>query len=153
MIVSWSGLKTKPGSVTDQPAHLIDFMATCVDLGNAEYPKQYNGRDITSLQGKSLTPIFAGKTRKPHDWLYFQFSNNRSIRQNDHKLVSVKGRPWELYNLSKDRSELNNLIKKMPEKAKELSDLWFHVAEDIEQAPKNLRKPIGEKGSNKNKQK
>lgn len=152
MIVSWSGLKTKPGTVTNQPAHLIDFMATCVDLGQAEYPKKFDGRDITSLQGKSLAPIFGGETRTPHDWLYFQFSNNRGLRQGDHKLVSVKGRPWELYDLANDRSELKNLIKKMPEKAKELSDLWFHVAEDVEQTPKNLRKPIGAKGSNKKKQ-
>lgn len=152
MIVSWSGLKTKPGSVTDQPAHLIDFMATCVDLAQADYPKQYDGRDITSLQGKSLLPILEGRTREPHDWLYFQFSNNRAIRQGDQKLVSVRGKPWELYDLSKDRSELNNLVNKQPKLADELEKLWFHVAENIEQAPKNLRKPIGAK-SNKQKKK
>lgn len=151
MIVSWSGLKAKPGSVTDQPAHLIDFMATCVDLGKAEYPAEYDGRQVTALQGKSLAPIFAGEIREPHDWLYFQFSNNRGIRQNDLKLVSVKGRPWELYDLGKDRSELNNLVKEMPGKVKELSELWFHVAEKVEQAPKNLRKPIGSKAGNKKK--
>ncbi len=81
MIVSWSGLKTGAGSVTDQPAHLIDFMATCVDLAGAKYPSDYNGRAITSLQGKSLTPIFSGSRRDPHEWLYFQFSNNRAIAQ------------------------------------------------------------------------
>lgn len=153
MIVSWSGLKTQPGSVTDQPAHLIDFMATCVDLGQANYPEEFDGRKVTPLQGKSLAPIFAGETRKPHDWLYFQFSSNRGIRQGDLKLVSAKGRPWELYDLSQDRAELKNLIKKMPEKATELSDLWFHVAKDIEQAPPNLRKPIGAKTVNKKQKK
>lgn len=142
MIVSWSGLQTQPGSITSQPAHLIDFMATCVDAAQAEYPTKFGDREITPLQGKSLLPIFSGKKRKPHEWLYFQFSNNRAIRSGDEKLVSVKGRPWELYDLSEDRSELKDLSIRQPTRAKALEKLWFHVAEKVEQAPKNLRKPI-----------
>lgn len=153
MIVSWPKLKTEPGSVTDQPAHLIDFMATCVDLGEAEYPTEFGGRQITPLQGKTLTPIFAGSKRSPHEWLYFQFSNNRAVRKGDLKAVSAKGKPWELYDLREDRSELNDLTKQRPEQAKELQTLWHQVAENIEQAPQNLRKPVGEKIKKKKKQK
>jgi arylsulfatase A-like enzyme len=145
MIVSWPGLQTSPGSVTDQPAHLIDFMATCVDLAGAEYPTNFANRSITALQGKSLLPIFAGQEREPHEWLYFQFGNNRAIRQGDHKLASAEGGPWELYDLSKDRSELKDRAKQQPEQAKELEELWYHVAETIEQAPANLRGPLGKK--------
>ncbi len=147
MIVSWPGLKTQPGSVTDQPAHLIDFMATCVDLAEREYPDDFNGRAITPLQGKSLAPIFAGGQREPHQWLYFQFSNNRAIRRGDMKLASAKGGPWELYDLASDRSELNDLAKQSPERAKELRELWHQVAENIEHAPANLRQPIGSKSA------
>ncbi|MFK8114465.1 MAG: arylsulfatase [Rubripirellula sp.] len=143
MIVSWPGLKTKPGSVTAQPAHLIDFMATCVDLGKAEYPTEFEGRTITPLQGKSLSPILAGDTRDPHEWLYFQFSNNRAIRKGDRKLTSVRGGPWELYDLSQDRSELNDLAKQQPQQAAELQKLWHQVAQDIEQAPQKLRGKVG----------
>jgi arylsulfatase A-like enzyme len=139
MIVSWPGLKTQPGSVTDQPAHLIDFMATCVDLAGADYPADYDGRAVTPLQGKSLTPIFAGRQREPHEWLYFQFSNNRAIRKGDMKLASAKGGPWELYDLARDRSELNDLSKASPEQTKELRELWHHVAEKIEQVPAKMR--------------
>jgi arylsulfatase A-like enzyme len=145
MIVSWSGLKTQAGSVTDQPAHLIDFMATCVDLAGAQYPLDHDGRAITPLQGKSLAPIFAGRTRQPHEWLYFQFSNNRAIRKGNMKLASAKGGPWELYDLASDRSELNDLAKESPQQAKELRELWHHVAERIEQAPGNLRRDVGDK--------
>lgn len=151
MIVSWSGLQIKPGSITSQPAHLIDFMATCVDAAQAEYPSMYEGREITPLQGRSLLPIFAGEQRNLHEWLYFQFSNNRAIRKGDDKLVSVKGRPWELYDLSKDRSELFDLSKRRPKRVKELKALWFHVAEKVEQAPENLRKPINPKSKKKKK--
>jgi arylsulfatase len=57
-------LKTKPGSVTRQPAHLIDFMATCLEVGKASYPKTVAERKIDPLQGKSLLPILAGQGSK-----------------------------------------------------------------------------------------
>lgn len=152
MIVSWSGLKTEPGSVTSQPAHLIDFMATCAELAGANYPRRRGGRDITPLQGKSLTPIFAGKQREPHDWLYFQFSNNRAIRRGDWKLASAKGAAWELYDLSSDRSELNDQAGRYPDRFNELKELWHRVAEEVEGVPENLRKPVGSsKGAKKKK--
>ncbi len=144
MIVSWSGLKTEPGSITDQPAHLIDFMATCVDLTGAEYPKRFQGRSIAPLQGKSLVPIFNGQRRDPHDWLYFQFATNRGIRKDDWKLVAPRNGTWELYDLANDRSEINDLAKANPEVAAELRQLWHHVAEQIEGAPEKLRRPLTE---------
>ena len=146
MIVSWPGLKSDAGSVTDQPAHLIDFMATCLDLAGASYPKSFAGREVIPLQGRSLAPVFAGKERDPHPWLYFQFSNNRAVRRGDLKAVSVKGRPWELYDLSSDRSELNDLAKSHSEDLNNLSELWFEIAEKKENTPASLRRPIGQTG-------
>lgn len=140
MIVSWSGLETEAGSVSDQPAHLIDFMATCVDLSEAQYPSEFADRPVTPVQGKSLLPVFKGHQREPHDWLYFQFSNNRAIRRGDKKLVSAKGKAWELYDLSNDRSELKNQAKTDPDTARELLELWHDIAENVEMAPDKLRK-------------
>ena len=153
MIVSGPGLKAKPGSVTDQPAHLIDLMATCIDVSKADYPTAYAGRAITPLQGRTLTPILAGKVREPHPWLYFQFSNNRALRQGDLKAVSVKGRPWELYDLAADRSELNDLAKSRPDALEALKKRWHDVAENTEHAPANLRRPVGVAGKQNNKKK
>lgn len=153
MIVSGPGVKMKPGSVTDQPAHLIDLMATCVELAKTDYPVSYEGRSITPVQGRSLTPIFAGDVREPHPWLYFQFSNNRALRQGDLKAVSVKGRPWELYDLAVDRSELNDLASSRPGDLEALKNRWYEVAQNTEQAPLNLRRPVGDSGKQKNKQK
>ncbi len=92
-----------------------------------------------------MVPIFAGRQRAPHPWLYFQYSSNRAIRVGDRKLVSAKGGPWELYDLARDRSELQDLAKGNPGTVRELETLWHHVAETVESAPKNLRQPLGEK--------
>ncbi len=50
-----------------------------------------------------------------------------------------------MYNLAEDRSELNDLAVSMPELTTELSDLWFHVAENVDEAPRNLRKATTDK--------
>lgn len=133
LIVHWpQGLKTKPGSTTDQPAHLIDLMATFIDLAGADYPQQIGARKMEPLQGKSLLPIFDGKTRIPHRTLYFHFGSDRALRQGPWKLVSAKLGRWELYNIDDDRSELNDLSEKYPERVAAMSKEWFRMAKDVE---------------------
>jgi arylsulfatase A-like enzyme len=147
LIVSWpDGLKTKAGSVTPQPGHLVDFMATCLDLAGAKYPATFDGRTLDPLQGLSLVPIFRGETRPPHETLYFHFSDSRALRQGDWKVVSVRGGPWELYNLATDRSELNDLAAKEPDRAAAMSALWHKMAEETDRLPAKLRQPVKEKG-------
>jgi len=145
MIAHWpKGLKTKPGSITHQPGHLIDFMATVIELGRGEYPSTHDGKAIEPLMGKSLVPIFRGETRPGHDLLYFHFANNRAIRQGEYKLVSARGGKWELYDLSQDRSELKDLAGLHPEMVERLSGLWHQVAEDVDKAPPRVRRPVSQ---------
>lgn len=133
MIVHWpNGLKTKAGSFTDQPSHIIDFMATCIDLSNGKYPKKVKDRIVDPLQGKSLLPIFNGQTRKEHDPLYFHFGTDRALRKGPWKLVSAKLSPWELFNMDEDRTELNDLSKKYPKRVASMSKEWFHIAKNVE---------------------
>lgn len=144
LIVHWpAGLKTKPGSITDQPGHLIDLLPTIAEVAGAKYPTQHNGRAVTPVQGKSLLPILRSEQREPHDLMYFQFSNNRAIRQGDWKLVSARGGRWELYDIATDRTELRDLASKHPERVQRMAKQWFEFAEHVDRAPKNLRKPVG----------
>jgi arylsulfatase len=143
LVVHWpAGLKAEPGSITHQPAHLIDVMPTLAELAGAKYPAEHQGRSIEPVSGRSLVPIFAGRTRKPHDWLYFQFSTDRAIRRGDWKLATVKGARWELYNLAEDRTELDDLAAEQPDRVEELAELWHRVAENVDRAPAKLRRPV-----------
>ena len=133
LIAHWpKGLKTKPGSITRQPGHLIDFMATFIELAGAKYPKEVGSRKIDPLKGKSLLPIFQGKERKGHETLYFHFGTDRALRQGSWKLVSAKLGRWELYNLNQDRTETNDLSKKHPERVAEMAKEWFRLAKDVD---------------------
>lgn len=54
------------GAIVDI-GHVIDVMATCVDIAGAKYPSSYNGRKVLPPEGKSLLPIFKGKQREGHE--------------------------------------------------------------------------------------
>lgn len=143
MIVHWpNGMTAKPGSITNQVGHLVDFMATCIDVGQATYPNQWPDVDLEPLQGKSLTPIFQGETREPHEFLYFRFSNNRAIRKGKWKLVTHRASSWELYDIEKDGTELNDLASEHPEIVKELSALWHDMAKNVDRLSEKQRGPV-----------
>ncbi|MEC9091418.1 MAG: sulfatase/phosphatase domain-containing protein, partial [Planctomycetota bacterium] len=124
LIAHWPKQIQRKGDFERQPSHLIDLMATCVDIAKAQYPSQYKGQPIKPLEGQSLIPAFAGQSID-RDALYWEHEGNRAIRQGKWKLVA-KGAtgPWELYDIGKDRTELNNLAAELPEKTKELAQKW-----------------------------
>ena len=133
LVVHWpKGLKTAPGSITHQPAHLIDFMATFLDLTGAEYPARIGNRTIDPLQGKSLLPIFRGQLRVLHQRLYFHFGTDRALREGQWKLVSAKLGKWELYDLEADRTETNDLAAEHPERVNRMAEEWFRMAREVD---------------------
>jgi arylsulfatase len=123
-IVRWPDVIKKGGIITHQVGHIIDIMATCLDVAGAQYPSHYKGQKIAELEGKSLLPIFEGRKRKGHDALFWEFMRNKAVRRGKWKLVTVGDNPWELYNMEADRTELDDLAAKMPKKVEELAKLY-----------------------------
>ncbi|MEJ2701322.1 MAG: arylsulfatase [Sedimentisphaerales bacterium] len=128
LIAYWPSVIKKGGRLTHQMGHLIDIMATFVDVAGADYPSSYNGRDILPAEGQSLLPILQGKQRAAHKPIFWQINKNagaRAVRTDKWKLVKANPKkPWELYDMETDRTELNNLADKYPDKATELSGLY-----------------------------
>ena len=124
LIARWPARIRQRGALTHQVAHITDIMATCLDMAGVEYPKSFNGNEITPLVGKSLLPVFDGKTRESHARLYWEHEGNRAIREDRWKLVATSQGQWELYDLEADRTELNNLAKAQPDKASDLNKAW-----------------------------
>ncbi len=143
LIAHWpAGIKRR-GELEHQPSHLIDIMATCVDLAGAEYPKKVGDNEIQPMEGTSLDPAFKGKKLDRKGAIYWEHEGNRAVRLGKWKLVA-KGRtgPWELYDMEADRSEMNNLAEKQPDRVKEMSDLWTAWAQRANVLPwPGSRKP------------
>jgi arylsulfatase A-like enzyme len=123
LIAHWPAAIRKPG-ITHEPGHVIDLMATCLDVGGAAYPREHGGQAILPLEGKSLRPVLEGKGRAGHVALYWEHEGNRAVRAGKWKLVSRHRGEWELYDLEADRTELHDLAGDKPEKVKELQGLY-----------------------------
>ncbi len=127
LIAHWPARIRQRNALTHEPGHLIDIMATCLDVAGGEYPNEYNGHRITPLEGRPLTPIFDTGSRSGHEAIFWEHEGNCAVRQGKWKLVSrwrKDGRRWELYDMEADRSEMNDLARKEPEKTAELVKLY-----------------------------
>jgi arylsulfatase len=89
------------------------------------------------VEGTSLVPAFADQAIG-RGALYWEHEGNRAMREGDWKLVSLAGKPWELYDLGKDRVEMKNLAATMPEKVKEMASMWDEWAKrcNVDTTPK-----------------
>lgn len=126
MIAHWpSGLKTEPGSKTDQPGHVIDVLPTCLELAGAEYPQTFKKNEITPVEGLSLAPILAGQQREGHSALFFEHEGGKAMIADGWKLVQPKQNgQWELYHLAEDRTETNNLAEAEPNRLAQMKRKW-----------------------------
>lgn len=146
LIAHWPNRIKEGGKLEETPSHLIDLMATAVDLASATYPEQYHDEQpIKPMEGTSLAPLFQNRPVK-REALYWEHEGNRAIRLGKYKLVAkgAKGE-WELYDISLDRSEQNDLSLKMPFQTRKMADMWQAYAERANVLPLNPRatKPAG----------
>ncbi|OUT61871.1 MAG: arylsulfatase [Rhodopirellula sp. TMED11] len=142
LIVHWPNQVKRQGELDSTPGHLVDLMATAVDVGQATYPKTaHGGQAIKPMEGKSLAPTFRGQ-QIPERALFWEHEGNRAVRMGNYKLVArgAKGK-WELYDLSNDRSEQHDLAESKPAKAKELAAAWQAYAERANVLPLNPKRP------------
>lgn len=129
LIAHWpQGIPSK-GGLRHEPGHLIDLMPTFVDLSDAQYPQEIEGLPVPPMEGRSLVPGFGADRAGEDRVLIWEHYGNAAIRRGRWKLVRLANRPWELYDLGTDRSEMNNLVTRHPEKAAELEQLWHEHAE------------------------
>jgi len=146
--------RTGPDSWIATPTHLIDLMATCVDLAEIEYPRQWNGKEITPLQGISLKPLLTGQGVFAERSLFWEHEGNAAVRVGDQKLVrqGMRG-AWELFDLKADRTEQHDLAAAQPQAAQRLEQAWLTWARTANVLPKPPAKKKNTKAKRKNSQK
>ena len=140
LIVHWPEGINNPGSLDDEPGHLVDIMATCIELAGAEYPAERNGVRLKSPRGVSMTDNFKGERGREHDMIFWEHEGHGALRKGDWKIVTVDPYDeslWELYNMKDDRTETNDLSEEKPELRAELIDLWIKMAYETKAWPKS----------------
>ncbi len=127
-IVHWpDGLKVKNGAIVHDPSHIIDLLPTAIAVSGAEY----NG--TLSLPGVDLIEqLNNGGTERT---LFFEHQGHRAVREGNWKLVAFDNKPWELYDFSVDRTELNDLSTTYPEKVEIMETAWDKWGEENNVTP------------------
>jgi len=131
LIVSGPNVKRDKGSINSGLMHVADIMPTLLDVAGASYPATIDGHEVPPLIGKSWGKVLADEADSPRtdkDYLGWEVFGNRAVRQSDWKLrwqfePLGKG-DWELFNVTTDPAERNDLAKQNPGKVKELLALW-----------------------------
>ena len=124
LIAHWPKGITRHGELRQRIGHLIDVMPTFIEVAGATYPEILNGHTIKPIEGVSLVASF-DQDEQVDRVLMWEHYTTAAIRDGKWKLVKLGGnKPWELYDMERDRSEMNNLAGAMPEKVKELSAKW-----------------------------
>ncbi len=110
LIVKWPGVTKKKAS-TNMMVQNLDFAETILDMAGLPIP--------ADMQGKSFAPLLKGKQKgNVHDALYYHFYENIEhkvakhigVRTDRYKLIYFyEHNEWEMYDLQKDKSEMNNL--------------------------------------------
>ena len=139
MVVSWpAGIgEDQRGTMRGQFINVADIVPTIYDLLQVTPPDVFRGRTQLPVTGHSFAGVFSDAEAPASNTLqYFEMAGSRALVAGQWKAVckhqegeDYETEPWELYNLSLDASECNDLSESNPNKLAELVALWWSEAE------------------------
>jgi arylsulfatase len=148
MVIAWPGHIKDAGGIRTQFHHLIDIVPTILEATGIQAPVMLNGIAQKPIEGVSMVYTFdKGNANAPsrHRTQYFEMFANRAIYHDGWIACTtppappwllgkakfpdvVNGYRWELYNIADDYSESNDLAAKMPDKLREMKELFLMEA-------------------------
>jgi arylsulfatase len=148
LIAHWPAGIVAKGGLNNRPGHLVDIMATCLDVSGAQFPSERAGVKVQPPEGVSLAPAFAEKALRRERPIFWEHEGNRALRMDFWKLVA-KGPagPWELYDISTDRTEQRDLASAEPERVKSMAALWESEARRTKVLPWIWKPQFGSGGA------
>jgi hypothetical protein len=150
--VHWPQGISERGGLRSQFCHVIDIAPTVLELAGIPEPRVVHGVTQSPYEGTSLAYTFdAPDEPERHDLQYFEMLGNRGIYHKGWSAVTKHRTPWklalgaktvpfdedvwELYDGSTDYSQARDLATEMPDKLRELQELWLAEAKKYNVIP------------------
>lgn len=146
--MSWPGHITDVGGVRSQFHHIIDIAPTILEAAGLPQPETINGIAQRPMDGVSMAYTWdkpAASVPSKRTTQYFEMLGNRAIYHEGWVACTtpatlpwelsskpspdvITGYKWELYNVAEDPTQSTDLAAQMPDKLKELQDLFYAEA-------------------------
>jgi arylsulfatase A-like enzyme len=145
MAISWPGRIKDPGGIRRQFHHVIDIVPTILEATGIPAPDTIDGIKQLPIEGTSLAYTWdkanaSAPTR--HTTQYFEMLGNRAIYHEGWVAATtpvtlpwelstkpppdvITGYRWELYNVLEDPTQNNDLAAKMPDKLRQLQNIFY----------------------------
>jgi len=131
LIVHWPRGIAARGELRHTPGHVIDLVPTILEAGGGKRLEQWQGKPVPPAPGKSLVPLLTKDGTVTHDSFWWLHEGNRALRAGNWKIVAAgKDSPWELYDLTADRSEARDLARERPDQVRDLAEIWMKQFKD-----------------------
>ncbi len=153
MAMSWPGHITDIGGIRRQFHHVIDIVPTILDATGIRQPETINGIKQDPIEGTSMMYTWNNaKAPTRHTTQYFEMLGNRAVYHDGWVAATtpvtlpwelssapppdvITGYKWELYNVQEDPTEYDDLAAKMPDKVKQMQDLFYAEAKKYDVLP------------------
>ncbi|HEX4917392.1 MAG TPA: sulfatase-like hydrolase/transferase, partial [Limnobacter sp.] len=142
LLIAWPKGIAAQGELRHNFVHVIDLFPTLLEATGTTRPEVYNGIRLKPVEGQSVVPTFASAKAPTRSEQYFELGGQRAYVEGDWRLVTrhVRGKPfeddvWELYDLSKDPSEMHDLAAQHPDVVQRLKDKWLQAAQQYNVLP------------------
>ncbi len=143
MVVHAPGLipADQAGTTRSQFVNVADIVPTIYDLVGVTPPEVYRGIDQLPVTGRSFASVLPDPDAPATNTLqYFEMGGSRALVAQDGDVTwkavckhtqgaDYDTEPWELYRLTDDWSECDDLAETHPDKLSELIELWWQEAE------------------------
>jgi arylsulfatase len=148
MAISWPGHINDVGGIRRQFHHVIDVVPTILEATGIPQPDMIDGIKQIPIEGVSMKYTWDkanANAATQHATQYFEMLGNRAIYQDGWVAATtpatlpwelsnapppdvITGYKWELYNVDQDPTQAEDLAAKMPDKLKQLQDVFYSEA-------------------------
>jgi arylsulfatase A-like enzyme len=136
-LVKVPGKSKNAGMINHSFFHVRDITPTILDIAGVSHPREFEGREVHSLQGKSVLGLFTGKTQGAYagaDDVGYELFGLKAYFAGEWKILWMPEPfgtgEWELFNLSQDPAEMNDLSEQYPDRLDEMMALWEQYRTD-----------------------